>query len=118
MTPNDTGSAETGQDLRDAGTAAVLDADAAVHRNYREHIERVMDDLVDSGRPFTADDVQRELPDDVRKRMAVNLVPALFSSYSGSGRIVQTGWSTSTRSSRHTGVQRCWVGAWAAKAAS
>ncbi|WNV89022.1 hypothetical protein [Umezawaea sp. Da 62-37] len=98
--------------------AAVIDADEAVHRGYRTHIEAVLDALVDAGAPFTADDVHEGLPEDVQRRMAPNLLPALFSAYSSADRIVRVGYTTSTRTARHAGVIRQWIGTTATRTAS
>ena len=101
----------TGQQLRDAGIDAVLDADAAVHRGYREAIEAALDGLAASGIEFTADDVAERLPQDVRDHAAPSLVSAVFSVYSRQKRIECVGLGTSSRRSRHAGAVRRWIGA-------
>lgn len=101
----------TGEQLRDEGVTAALDADRAPHRDLRAEIARVLDTFVAAGEPFTADDVRDALPDDVQQRAAPNLLSATFSHYARSGRIASVGWTTSSRPSRHQGVIRRWVGA-------
>lgn len=104
---------ETGEDLRDEGVQAVLAADEAVHRGHRVAIEAAIEKLIESGVAFDADDVQAALDDETKFRASPNLLPALFSAYRNTGRIVCVGFTTSTRTRRHAGVIRRWVAAWA-----
>lgn len=108
----------TGEDLRDEGVAAVLDADEAVHRGHRKVIEEAIDVLAESGETFTADDVQSALDDETRLRAAPNLIGALFNHYRNAGRIERVGWTTSTRTARHAGVLRQWTGTTATRTSS
>lgn len=101
---------QTGSQLRDEGINAVLDADVAPHRGCREHIERVLDELIAAGHPFCADDVHKLLPEDMQPHSPY-LIPALFRVYRTREQIRQVGWATSTRPTRHAGVVRMWVGA-------
>lgn len=110
-------SPKTGSQLRDQGIADVLDADHAVNRGVREHVEHVLDELIESGRPFCADDVHRLLPQDVQPH-SPHLIPALFRTYAVREQIRQVGWATSTRPTRHAGVVRMWIGAAHIKAAA
>lgn len=106
----------TGEQLRDQGYSDVLAADASIARGTRKHIERGLDELIALGLPFTADDLHAWLGDDVQPH-SVNLVPALFGTYRCAGRIVPTGWVTSTRPSRHAAAVRVWIAAPAQEAA-
>lgn len=101
----------TGRDLKNAGIDAVLDADAAVHRGHREAVDAALDVLIAAGGEFSADDLQARLDDETREHAAPNLVSAVISIAARQGRIVQTGWGTSTRPARHRGVIRTWIGA-------
>lgn len=101
----------TGRDLCDQGLTAVLAADAAVHRGHREAIDAVLDELIAAGAEFTADDLQGRLDDDTRQHAAPNLVSAVIAVAVRQGRVVQTGWCTSTRPARHRGALRKWVAA-------
>lgn len=109
---------ETGEVLRDEGVQTVLAADVAAHRGHRAVIEAVIERLIDSGVAFDADDVQSALDDETKFRASPNLLPALFSMYRNSGRIVCVGFTTSTRTRRHAGVIRRWTAAWAHEEAS
>lgn len=100
----------TSAQLRDEGIAAVLDADTAVHRGHRERIEEALDELIESGAEFTADDLQARIDDDTRQHAAPNLISATIAVASRQGRIAHVGYCTSTRPARHRGVLRKWVG--------
>jgi hypothetical protein len=99
----------SGAQLRDAGVAAVLDADAAVHRGYRNVIESALDELIASGREFTADDLQARLDDDTREHAAPNLLSAVIGVAARQSRIAHVGYGNSTRPARHRGVLRRWI---------
>jgi hypothetical protein len=101
---------DNGAELRDRGVEAALAADLAGHRLYREDVEAVLDRLAAAGRPFTADDVRAQLPDDVRERMSPALLPAVIRTASSRDEIRALGYSTSRRASRHHGVHRVWRG--------
>ena len=64
LTDPDRRMSATGAELRDQGVEAALAGDFAAHRMHREDVEAVLDRLAATGRPFTADDVRAQLPDD------------------------------------------------------
>lgn len=101
----------TGAELRDQGVADAIAADTAVHRGLRTDIEAILDTLAQSGQVFTADDIRRFLPADVRDRIPPNLLPAVVRTASMRGEIEHIGWGISIRSSRHAGPVRRWIGA-------
>lgn len=100
----------TGAELRDRGHEATLDADAAVHRGFREHVEAALDQLAAAGAVFTADDVRRRLPRDVEQRIGPALVGAVVRVYANRGVIRACGWAPSERPGRHRGAHRQWIG--------
>lgn len=101
----------TGEQLRMDGLAANLAAQTAPHRDYREHAERVLAEFVRERREFTADDVHRQLPDDIKPQStkSPNVIPSLIGSYSAQKVIVPVGWANSTRPSRHASRNRIWT---------
>jgi hypothetical protein len=100
----------TGEDLRDEAIETVLSADEAVHRGYRSTIEKVIDDLIETGEPFTADTVTARLDEDTRTLASPYLIPALFRVAAQAGRIKVVGYAVSERPQRHGGVLRIWRG--------
>lgn len=101
----------TGEDLRDVAIETVIAADEAVHRGYRPAIEKALSELIDEGKPFTADTVNERLDEDVRTHASPMLVPALFRAAAQAGHIRAIGWAISTRPKRHKGVLRIWLAA-------
>lgn len=100
----------TGENLRDEAIETVLAADEAVHRGYRAEVERVLADLIESCREFTADTINRALPDDVRDHASPYLTPAVLRVASQAGRIQVVGYAVSERPQRHGGILRIWRG--------
>jgi hypothetical protein len=99
----------TGAQLREAGVEACLAGTEAAHRQHvRLAVENAFEICVERGDEFDADDVQRLIPDDVRKLAPPNLLPSLFAHASAAGRIALVGYATSHRPSRHGGVFRRW----------
>lgn len=84
-----------GLGLRDQGTEAVLAADVSVLRGWREHADKAIAALVESGRPWTASDVRKALPADVRPHHP-NLIGAVIRAWSKSGRIRRVGFAQAT----------------------
>lgn len=103
----------SGEQLRDQGMADVLDADTAVNRDVREHIDRAIDQLIAAGGPFTADHVYVLLPTDIQPH-SPNLFGAAFHARRRAGDIACIGVVTSGRSSRRAGMQRQWIASHAA----
>jgi len=107
----------TGQQLRDQGQAEVIAADTAVHRMAGTHIRAAIDQLAAKGEPFTAEDVRKLLPEEVRPH-SDNLLPAYIGGAAGAGRITAVGWATCTRPERRGGPMRRWIGAQHGEAAA
>lgn len=107
-----TTNAPTGAQLRNQGTSDALAAATTAVFDYAYAIECILDELCETGRTFTADDVQRRCQerhgDTFRPRP--NVVPAAFSRYARQGRIRMVGVDISRRPGRHAGILRQWVG--------
>lgn len=99
-----------GQELRDEGTAAVIAADKAIHRDISDLIRSAILDLADAGQEFTADDVRDRLPDDAIPH-SHNLIPAHFGAQAHAGRIEAVGICRTTRTSRRASRNLIWKGA-------
>ena len=103
-----------GMELRDAGTAAVIAADVAVHKGAGEHIKATIAEYAASGREFTAEDVREVLKDNtlVVRELASkpNLLPALMGNASKGGLIHCVGMCRSSRASRRASRNLVWVG--------
>lgn len=99
----------TGTQLRIVGEDATLAAATAINRDFREHAEDILDDLIEAGRPFTAEDIRRKIPDGVEPH-SPNVLPAVIGRASRAGRIKTIGWCGTTRNTRHGSVNRLWVG--------
>lgn len=84
-----------GLGLRDQGTEAVLAADVSVLRGWREHADKVIAELVETGKPFTASDIRRLLPTRVQPHHP-NLIGAVIRAWSRSGRIRRVGFAQAT----------------------
>lgn len=108
----------TGEDLRDEAIETVIAADEAPHRNHRQAIEKVIDDLIATGEEFTADSVTKALDEDTRTLASPYLVPALFRCAAQAGRIRVVGYAVSERPTRHKGIVRVWRGAQAIEEAA
>ena len=107
-TPNATRE-PTGDELRDQGVSDCLSADNAIHRGHRPLVEHALDELITLGLPFTSDDVREYLGPNFQPHSA-NLLPSVIQNYAATRRIIATGWTRSTRPSRHGGVVRVWIG--------
>lgn len=104
----------TGLELRDAGVAATLAADAAPHRDAAPFIHEAVEAFASQPATFTADDVRDALRDNdtvVRAlRDRPNLLPAVFSSAAKAGLIRVVGYTRATRPTRRASVIRVWQG--------
>lgn len=99
----------SGAQLRDQGQGAVISADAAVHRGYREHAEVAIAALIDKGMEFTTDEIRLLIPKGVRPHHP-NLLPAILGSMAKNGHIRAVGFRKCTRPSRRAGWMRVWAG--------
>lgn len=98
----------TAEDLRDEAIETVLTGDEAVHRNFRAFIDQAINELIDEGREFTADDVRSRVDPEVMALASPMLLPAVMRALAQSGRVQTIGWAVSTRRSRHCGPLRVW----------
>ncbi|MGH3859186.1 hypothetical protein [Actinokineospora sp.] len=95
---------------RHAGQEANLAAASAVHRRYRDAVEAVLADLVESGRPFTADDVRRGVPDEVEAEAhSPNVLPSVLGIWAARRVIVPCGEYRSRRRPRRASRNRVWI---------
>lgn len=102
---------EESERRRDQGTADVIAAAESVHRrSAKAYLIEAIQDRAESGIPFTADDIQADLPDDIEPH-SNNLLPALMQGASKRGLIRMHGLAHSSRPSRHAGRVCVWVGA-------
>ena len=99
-----------GEQLKLAGFAQVLAADAAGHRGYGEYIRDELDRLISEGRPFTSEDLTRAVPEGVEPH-SPNVIGAIVGSAAKSGVIVPHGWTSSRRPSRRCGRLMVWIAA-------
>lgn len=100
----------TGTKLRDQGQDAVISADTAVHRGYREYVEDAVDALIGKGMEFTAEDIRMLIPKGVNPHHP-NLLPAILGSMAANDRIRAVGHRRCTRPSRRAGWMRVWAAA-------
>ncbi|MBM7280319.1 hypothetical protein JTZ10_21480 [Gordonia rubripertincta] len=98
----------TGRRLRADGTSAVVAADVAIHRGYGDHVRAALDELIKSGKQFTADDVRARIPEDVAPHSA-NVLPAIIGGYAAAHRIVSVGMTRPARPSRRYSRNLVWV---------
>ncbi|GAA5104725.1 hypothetical protein [Haloechinothrix salitolerans] len=101
---------------RNAGQEANLAAAVAVHRRYREAAETVLAELVREGRPFTAEDIRKGIPDDVEAH-SPNVLPSVLGTWAARRLIVPCGEYRSRRRSRRASRNRVWIGNTRASAA-
>jgi hypothetical protein len=103
---------------RRTGQETNLAAASAGHRRYRETVETVLAELVASGRPFTADDIRRAIPDEVdAEAHSPNVLPSVLGIWAARRVIVPCGEYRSRRRSRRASRNRVWIGNTAASAA-
>ncbi|GGU73499.1 hypothetical protein [Lentzea flava] len=93
---------------RKQGQEANLAAAVAAHRRHREAAEVVLDELVASGQPFTAEDIRRGIPTGIEAH-SPNVLPSLIGTWAARRRIVPCGEYRSRRRSRRASRNRVWV---------
>ncbi|UYL87799.1 hypothetical protein SEA_ONEDIRECTION_37 [Gordonia phage OneDirection] len=98
----------TGRRLRDDGSSAVIAADTAVHRGYSDHVRSALNELIESGVEFDADDVRARIPDGAVPH-SPNLLPAIIGGYAAAGRIRSVGMTRPARASRRHSRNLVWV---------
>ncbi|GGM65042.1 hypothetical protein GCM10012275_39480 [Longimycelium tulufanense] len=101
---------------RRTGQESNLAAATATHRAYREHAERALAALVADGRPFTADDIRRAIPEDVEPH-SPNVLPSVLGIWAARRVIVPCGEYRSPRRARRASRNRVWVAGRATSAA-
>lgn len=101
----------TAEQLRDAGQSVVIAADE-MEANAGAYLRGAIQDLIDSGREFSADDVRAAVDDlrPVRRAMAnhPNLLPAIMAGFAKKNLIERVGVCRPTRSSRRTNWNMVW----------
>jgi hypothetical protein len=93
----------SGDDLRDAGIAAVL---ASTDLEWRVAAERQLEDLARSGERFTSEDLTRV----VGVPPSPNAVGAVVNGAARRGLIRPVGFTNATRPSQHSATLRVWEG--------
>jgi hypothetical protein len=97
--------------LRDEGMARVTEASDAQDIAV---VDQAIETFVQSGRPFSANDVRPLLP----PLRSNNLVGARFSAFRTRKQIVRVGYTPSTDPGTHGHPVAVWQAAWAVEAAS
>lgn len=100
----------TGEQLRTDGINANLAAATAINREYREHAERALAELIRSKREFSADDIRTRIPKDVIAHH-VNVLPSVIGAARSRGDIVPVGRCRTTRRTRHSSRNTVWIAA-------
>lgn len=93
---------------RDEGVERNLGA--AEGTPYKILAEQAIEQLIEMGRPFSADEVRSLIPS-TEVPHHPNVLPSLFSRYAKSGRIVRVGEVRSNRGSRHGSPNKLWIAA-------
>lgn len=101
-------SIEEGRAVRDVGVAAVDAASVAAHRTWRPKAEEALDELIQAGTPFTADDLRARVDE---KPHHPNSIGALFIGASRRGLIRKIGYQQSKTKSRQAGSLALWIAA-------
>lgn len=86
-------------------------AQFAVHREWGQVADQAMRQLVDAGRPFTADDVRALVEPTGIEPTTKNAYGGLFQAWMHAGLIVPVGAKTSTAKKRRGGLIRIWQAA-------
>lgn len=101
----------TGDDLRNDGQHIVAVNDS-VEANAGKIIRATIDRLIESGEPFSADDIRDELEGNEKVERAMfkrpNLLPAIIGGASRRGLIEPIGVVKPTRPSRHSNRNLIW----------
>lgn len=103
----------TGLERRNEGWSAVQAADVAAHRGYGDFIRNALEDLIDAGEPFTADDIDRRARGKWGSRTlgphSPNLIGSIIGNAARTGRITRTGnRRRSTHPSRNAAYNAEW----------
>jgi len=96
-----------GAQLRDDGTAAVIDN---APTDYRAAVLDALDALIASGEVFTADDVRARVPERLVGPHHPNLLPAILGSRARHGLIRPVTRYRSSRATRHASRNTVWEG--------
>lgn len=97
---------DEGAARRDAGMQLSIDA---LQPAWRSVAEDVLDDLIESGLPFSSDDL-RDRVNEPAGTGSARALGAMFNARSRRGEIVQVGWTTSRQPQRHNAPSRIWQG--------
>lgn len=101
----------TGHQRRAAGIAANLSAAEANRPDYDAAARRALARCIRSGRPFTADDIHRRIPAELKPTAGSNVVPSLLGVSAAAGEIRRVGEANSARASRHGSRNQVWIAA-------
>lgn len=96
----------TGLELRHEGMARVVENAPA---DYREAALAAIEELIESGRVFCADDIRERIPSHLTPH-SQNTIPALIGSRARNGRIVSLGVYRAARRTRHASKNQLWKG--------
>ena len=94
----------TGQQLREQGQQLVVDNSP---EDYKNAAREAIAQLIESGKPFTADDVHRLIPDELQPHHP-NVLPAMLGGAASAGRIVGDSYRKSGRRTRHASHNKLW----------
>lgn len=101
----------TGEDLRDSGQH-IVEVNDSVEANAGAVIRATLDRLIESGEPFSADEIRDELEGNEVVERAMfkrpNLLPAIIGGASRKGLIEPIGIVKPTRPSRHANRNLIW----------
>lgn len=84
-------------------------SEVAVHKTWHEAANEAMGQLVQAGKPFSADDLRAILGD--VEPANPNSIGGLFMAWSKAGLIQRVGGGTSRGAKRHGGYRHEWIGA-------
>lgn len=84
-------------------------SEVAVHKTWHKAANEAMGQLVQAGKPFSADDLRAILGD--VEPANPNSIGGLFMAWSKAGLIQRVGGGTSRGAKRHSGYRHEWIGA-------
>lgn len=87
-----------------------LAAEVAIHRTWLDHTDRALQKLINLRIPFSIDQLRAHVPPGVQPHHD-NAWGAYIRAAERAGRIKHTGqYMASSRSTRHGGIVRLWIG--------
>ncbi|WP_064078351.1 hypothetical protein [Prescottella equi] len=86
-----------------------LAAEASIHHAWLEHADKALQELIELGVPFSADQLHAFIPEGVEPHHP-NAIGPFFRAAANAGRIEHTGhYRRSTRGSRHGNLNRIYT---------